>query len=93
MTFVMWFFQREVESIIEAWHMFTGSYDKTSKILVVSSYELVKMCQASMVDEFSYAKHYILKILEDTFKLLIYKVDKKNMGFPSRKHPTKFIST
>ena len=60
--------------------MIAGSYDETSNILVVSSYELVNMYLASIVYEFSHAKQYILKTFEFIFKLLIHKVEKKMWG-------------
>ena len=52
----------KVKSIIDAWHIFKSSYDETSIFFIVSLYELLNICQASVVDETWCAK-IILKIL------------------------------
>ena len=57
----------KVESIIDAWHIFKSSYDGTSNFLIVSPYELLNICQASIIDETWYAK-IILKILGENDK-------------------------
>ena len=57
----------KVKSIIDAWHIFKSSYDETINFLIVSSYELLNICQASIVDETWYAKN-ILKILGENDK-------------------------
>ena len=49
-TFEVWFLHSKVESIIDAGHIFKSSYDETSNFLIVSSYELLNICQASIVD-------------------------------------------
>ena len=66
-TFEVWFLHSKVESIIDAWHIFKSSYDETTNLLIVSSYELLNICQASIVDESWYAK-IILKILGENYK-------------------------
>ena len=59
----------KVKSIIDAWHIFKSSYDETSNFLIVSSYELLNICQASILDEPWYAKKkIILKILGENYK-------------------------
>ena len=57
----------KVKSIIDAWHLFKSSYDETSNFLIISSYELLNICQASIVDESWYAK-IILKSLGENDK-------------------------
>ena len=52
----MCFLHSEVKSIIDAWHIFKSSYDETSNFLIVSSYELLNICRASIVDETRYAE-------------------------------------
>ena len=37
--------------MIKAWHIFKTLYDETSKILMVSSYELLNIWQAAILDE------------------------------------------
>ena len=64
----MCFLHSKVKSIIDAWHIFKSSYDETSNLLIVSSYELLNICQASIVDETWYAKKSILKILGENDK-------------------------
>ena len=63
----------KVESIIDAWHIFKSSYDETSNFLIVSSYELLNICQASIVDEPWYAKKIILKILGENDKSIKFR--------------------
>ena len=67
-TFEVCFLHSKVNSIIDAWHIFKSSYDETSNFLIVSSYELLNICQASIVDETWYAKKSILKILGENDK-------------------------
>ena len=55
-TFEVLFLHSKVESINDAWHIFESSYDETSNFFIVSSYELLNICQASIVDEPWYAK-------------------------------------
>ena len=50
-TFGVYFMHNKVKSAIEDCHIFESSYDETSNFLIVSSYELLKICQASIVDE------------------------------------------
>ena len=52
----MCFLLGKEKSIIDAWHIFKSSYDETSIFLIVSSYELLNICQASNVDETPYTK-------------------------------------
>ena len=58
----MCFLHSKVKSIIDSWHIFKSSYDETSILLIVSSYELLNICQGSIVDETWYVKKNILKI-------------------------------
>ena len=55
----------KVKSIIDTWHIIESSYDETSNFLIVSSYGLFNICQASIVVETWYAKKKILKILSE----------------------------
>ena len=57
----------KVKSIIDAWHIIKSSYDETRNFLIVSSYELLNICQASIVYEIWYAK-IILKMLGENCK-------------------------
>ena len=64
----MCFLHIKVKSIADAWHIFKSSYDETSNFFIVSSYELLNICQASILDETLYAKKNILKILGNNDK-------------------------
>ena len=55
-TFEVWFLHTKVESIIDAWNIFKSSYDETSNFFIVSSYELLNIWQAPIVDQPWYAK-------------------------------------
>ena len=44
------FFAYQVSSTIDACHIFKSSYDETINKLLVSSYELLNICQASIID-------------------------------------------
>ena len=48
---MLFFFAYQVSSTIDAWHIFKSSYNETNNFLIVSSYELLKKCQPSIVDE------------------------------------------
>ena len=50
-VFSMYFcFTYQISSTIDVWHICKSSYDDTTKKLPVSSYELVNICQASVID-------------------------------------------
>ena len=55
-TFEVYFLHSKVKSIFDAWHTFESSDDETSNFLIVSSYELFNICQASIIDETLYEK-------------------------------------
>ena len=57
-----------MKSISDVWHIFKSSSDETSNFLIVASYELLNICQASILDETLYAKKIILKILGESDK-------------------------
>ena len=48
-TFQVYFLYSKLESIIDDWHIFTRSYDETTKKLLVLSNDFVNMCQASFI--------------------------------------------
>ena len=50
-TFEVHFLHSKVKSIVDAWHIFKSSNDETSIFLIVTSYEILNICQASGVDE------------------------------------------
>ena len=56
------FFAYKVSSRIDAWHIFKSSYDETIKKLLVSSYELLNICQASIIDFTLLCKKHISKV-------------------------------
>ena len=49
-TFEVCFLPSKVKSIIDDWHVFKSLHDETSNFLIVSSYEILNVCQASIVD-------------------------------------------
>ena len=51
MTFEVRFLHSKVKSKIDVWHIVKGSYDKTNKLLIVSSYELLNIHQAANLDD------------------------------------------
>ena len=55
-TFEVHFLHSKVKSVIDAWHIFKSSYDETINKLLVSSYELLNIWQAPIVDQPWYAK-------------------------------------
>ena len=63
-----------MKSIIDDWHISKSSYDENSNFLIVSSYELLNIYQASIVDEPWYAKKkIILKILGENDKSIKFR--------------------
>ena len=75
----------KVKSIIDAWHIFKSSYDETSNFLIFSSYELLIICQASIVDETQYAKKFILKTLGENYKnIKLRKIWGNSSGQPAK---------
>ena len=56
------FFAYQVSPTIDAWHIFKSSYDETINKLLVSSYELLNICQASIIDFTLLCKKHISKV-------------------------------
>ena len=55
-TFEVCFLHSKLKSITDDWLIFKSAYDETRNFLIVSTYELLNIRQASIVDERWYAK-------------------------------------
>ena len=53
-VFEVFFFAWLMNCTINAWRIFTSSYDETSNVLDVLSYEFVRICRVSVIYENSF---------------------------------------